>query len=70
MREIRPGDPRMPKLVKQLQKQADKAERLAVEMKDPELSKDFANLAAGYRAQAETVKETTKKRTKKSRAAK
>lgn len=64
----------MPKLVKQLQRQADKAERLAVEMKDPELSKDFANLAAAYRAQAETVKETkkemTRKKAKKSRAAK
>jgi hypothetical protein len=70
LREIRPGDPRMPKLVKQLQRQADKAERLAIEMKDPELSKDFADLAAAYRAQAETVKLTAKKKGKKTRAAK
>lgn len=55
----------MPKLVKQLQRQADRAERLAIEMKDPELSKDFANLAAAYRAQAETVRQTAKNKTKK-----
>lgn len=60
----------MAKLVKQLQRQADTAARLAIEMNDPELSKDFANLAAAYRAQAATVKETAKKEGKKNRAGK
>jgi len=50
----------MTKEVKQLRKQAEKAERLANSVKDEEVSRSYASLADAYRAQADILKKKEK----------
>ena len=50
----------MTKEVKQLRRQAEKAERLANSVKNEEVSKSYANLADAYRAQADILKKKRK----------
>jgi hypothetical protein len=50
----------MTKEVKQLRKQAEKAERLANSVKDAEASRNYASLAEAYRAQADILKKKGK----------
>lgn len=46
-------------------KQAEKAERIARTVADPEVSENLANLAGAYRRQADLLKAARKKRGKK-----
>ena len=54
----------MVKESKFFRKQAEKAERMARAVSDPEISQSFLNMAKAYRSQADTLK-TRKLKTKK-----
>ena len=58
-------DRQMVKESRFFRKQAEKAERIARTVSDPEISENLANLAGAYRRQAELLKATSKKRGKK-----